>query len=256
MAWVAVAIGGSAALGSVTSYMGAKKSSAASAETAAAMRKSAKLQYKATMAQLDFAKQQYNEWQGIFGPIEQNLSSYYKNLSPDSFAALGIQNIEQEYSRSREQLDIALAKRGITDSGATVAGMTELEGNRLLGRAQVRAQAPTQVAQMQQGFLSVGLGQQAQLQQGINNAYSNQIGVFGQQVSNNLNQSNMYAQQAAQGYATAGSAIGQGINTYMTANAYQSQSNLNNAMAGSIQGNSQTGGQTVGQGMFSSGWWQ
>ena len=33
MAWVAVAIGGSAALGSATSYMGAKKSSAASAET-------------------------------------------------------------------------------------------------------------------------------------------------------------------------------------------------------------------------------
>lgn len=43
------------------------------------MRKSAKLQYKATMAQLDFAKQQYADWQrGIFGPIEQNLSSYYK----------------------------------------------------------------------------------------------------------------------------------------------------------------------------------
>ena len=255
MAWVAVAIGGSAALGSITSYSGAKKSSAASAETAAAMRKSAKLQYKATMAQLDFAKQQYNEWQGIFGPIEQNLSSYYKNLSPDSFAALGIQNIEQEYSRSREQLDIALAKRGITDSGATVAGMTELEGNRLLGRAQVRAQAPTQVAQMQQGFLSIGLGQQAQLQQGINNAYSNQIGVFGQQVSNNLNQSNMYAQQAAQGYATAGSAIGQGINTYMTANAYQSQSNLNNAMANNL-GNSTNYSTSPSSYGATSSWWQ
>ena len=251
MSGIATAIGVSAVIGAVSSNKSAKKSSAASAEAAAAAKKSAKLQYKASMAQLEFEKQQYADWQGIFGPIEQNLSSYYKNLSPDSFAALGIQNIEQEYSRSREQLDIALAKRGITDSGATVAGLTELEGNRLLGRAQVRAQAPTQVAQMQQGFLSVGLGQQAQLQQGINNAYSNQIGVFGQQVSNNLNQSNMYAQQAAQGYAGVGNAIGQGINTYMTANAYQSQSNLNNAMASNMQGNVQTGG----QGMFS-GWWE
>lgn len=255
MAWVAVAIGGSTVLGSATSFMGAKKSSAASAEAAAASKKAAKLQYKATMAQLDFAKQQYNDWQSIFGPIEQNLSSYYKNLSPDSFAALGIQNIEQEYSRSRELLDTDLAKRGITDSGATVAGMTELEGNRLLGRAQVRAQAPTQVAQMQQGFLSVGLGQQAQLQQGINSAYSNQMGVFGQQVSNNLNQSNMYAQQAAQGYATAGSAIGQGINTYMTANAYQSQSNLNNAMANNL-GNSTNYSTSPSSYGATSSWWQ
>lgn len=255
MAWVAVAIGGSAALGSITSYSGAKKSSAASAETAAAMRKSAKLQYKATMAQLDFAKQQYNEWQGIFGPIEQNLSSYYKNLSPDSFAALGIQNIEQEYTRSREQLDTAMAKRGITDSGANAAGLTELENSRMLGRAQARAQAPTQVAQMQQGFLSVGLGQQAQLQQGINNAYSNQINTLGQQVSNNLNQSNMYAQQAAQGYAGIGQSIGQGINTYMTANAYQSQSNLNNAMANNL-GNSTNYSTSPSSYGATSSWWQ
>ena len=255
MAWVAVAIGGSAVLGSATSYMGAKKSSAASAEAAAAMRKSAKLQYKATMEQLNFTKKQYADWQGIFGPIEQNLSSYYKNLSPDSFAALGIQNIEQEYSRSREQLDIALAKRGITDSGATVAGMTELEGNRLLGRAQVRAQAPTQVAQMQQGFLSIGLGQKAQLQTGINNAYSNQIGVFGQQVSDKLNQSNMYEQQAAAGYAGVGQSIGQGINTYMTANAYQSQSNLNNAMANNL-GNSTNYSTSPSSYGATSSWWK
>ena len=239
MAWVAVAIGGSAALGSVTSFMGAKKSSAASAEAAAASKQAAKLQYKASMAQLDFTKQQYADWQGIFGPIEQNLSSYYKNLSSDTFAALGIQNIEQEYTRSREQLDTAMAKRGITDSGANAAGLTELETGRMLGRAQARAQAPTQVANQQLGFLSVGLGQQAQLQNGINNAYSNQISTLGQQATNSMNQSNMYSQQAAAGYAGVGQSIGQGINTYMTANAYQSQTNLNNAMASRIQGNGQ-----------------
>ncbi len=239
MAWVAVAIGGSAALGSVTSFMGAKKSSAASAEAAAASKQAAKLQYKASMAQLDFAKQQYADWQGIFGPIEQNLSSYYKNLSSDTFAALGIQNIEQEYTRSREQLDTAMAKRGITDSGANAAGLTELETGRMLGRAQARAQAPTQVANQQLGFLSIGLGQQAQLQNGINNAYSNQINTLGQQATNSMNQSNMYSQQAAASYAGIGQSIGQGINTYMTANAYQSQTNLNNAMASRIQGNGQ-----------------
>lgn len=256
MSGIAVAIGGSAVVGGISSNNAAKKASASSAEAAAASKKAAKLQYQVSMAQLDFAKQQYNEWQGIFGPIEQNLSSYYKNLSSDTFAALGIQNIEQEYTRSREQLDTAMAKRGITDSGANAAGLTELETGRMLGRAQARAQAPTQVAQMQQGFLSIGLGQQAQLQQGISNAYSNQIGVFGQQVSNNLNQSNMYAQQAAQGYAGVGNAIGQGINTYMTANAYQSQSNLNNAMASNMQGNSTNYSTSPSSYGATSSWWQ
>lgn len=255
MSGIAVAIGGTAVIGAISSSSAARTSSAAASEAAAASKKAAKLQYQVSMAQLDFAKQQYNEWQGIFGPIEQNLSSYYKNLSSDTFAALGIQNIEQEYTRSREQLDTAMAKRGITDSGANAAGLTELENSRMLGRAQVRAQAPTQVANQQLGFLAIGLGQQAQLQQDISNAYSNQIGVLGQQVSNNLNQSNMYSQQAAAGYAGVGNAIGQGINTYMTANAYQSQSNLNNAMANNL-GNSTNYSTSPSSYGATSSWWQ
>ncbi len=255
MSGIAVAIGGTAVIGAISSSSAARKSSAAASEAAAASKKAAKLQYQVSMAQLDFAKQQYNEWQGIFGPIEQNLSSYYKNLSSDTFAALGIQNIEQEYTRSREQLDTAMAKRGITDSGANAAGLTELENSRMLGRAQARAQAPTQVANQQLGFLSIGLGQQAQLQNGINNAYSNQINTLGQQATNSMNQSNMYSQQAAAGYAGVGNAIGQGINTYMTANAYQSQSNLNNAMANNL-GNSTNYSTSPSSYGATSSWWQ
>lgn len=255
MSGIAVAIGGTAVIGAMSSSSAASKSSAASSEAAAASKKAAKLQYQVSMAQLDFAKQQYNEWQGIFGPIEQNLSSYYKNLSSDTFAALGIQNIEQEYTRSREQLDTAMAKRGITDSGANAAGLTELETGRMLGRAQARAQAPTQVANQQLGFLSIGLGQQAQLQNGINNAYSNQINTLGQQATNSMNQSNMYSQQAAASYAGIGQSIGQGINTYMTANAYQSQSNLNNAMANNL-GNSTNYSTSPSSYGATSSWWQ
>lgn len=255
MSAIAVAIGGTAIIGAISSSNSAKKASSSAAEAAAASKKAAKLQYQVSMAQLDFAKQQYNEWQGIFGPIEQNLSSYYKNLSSDTFAALGIQNIEQEYTRSREQLDTAMAKRGITDSGANAAGLTELENSRMLGRAQARAQAPTQVANQQLGFLSIGLGQQAQLQNGINNAYSNQINTLGQQATNSMNQSNMYSQQAAASYAGIGQSIGQGINTYMTANAYQSQSNLNNAMANNL-GNSTNYSTSPSSYGATSSWWQ
>ena len=255
MSGIAVAIGGTAVIGAISSSSAARKSSAAASEAAAASKTAAKLQYQVSMAQLDFAKQQYNEWQGIFGPIEQNLSSYYKNLSSDTFAALGIQNIEQEYTRSREQLDTAMAKRGITDSGANAAGLTELENSRMLGRAQARAQAPTQVANQQLGFLSIGLGQKAQLQTDINNAYSNQINIRGQQATNSMNQSNMYSQQAAAGYAGVGQSIGQGINTYMTANAYQSQSNLNNAMANNL-GNSTNYSTSPSSYGATSSWWQ
>lgn len=231
---IETAIIGSAVLGAAASATSAKSASKSSSAATASADAAARLQYEASSEQLAFSKQQYDDWQNIFGPIQDNLSSYYKNLSSDSVASLGIQNIEKEYARSSQLLDQSLAKRGITNSGATTQGMTQLESARMLGRAEVQANAPMVAAQQQQGFLSIGLGAQQQATAGINSAYGNQINLLGQQAANSISQANNYSNQAAAGYAGIGSSIGQGINTYMTYNAYQSQNNLNNAMASKI----------------------
>jgi len=234
MSGIATAIVGSAVVGAVSSSNAASSASSASKAATASADAAAQLQYETSNAQLEFSKQQYDDWQSIFGPIQDNLSSYYKNLSSDTVASLGIQNIEKEYARSSQLLDQSLAKRGLSNSGATTQSMTQLESARMLGRAEVQANAPMVSAQQQQGFLSIGLGAQQQAAAGINSAYGNQISLLGQQAVNATSQANNYSNQAAAGYAGIGSSIGQGINTYMTYNAYQSQNNLNNAVANKI----------------------
>lgn len=245
---IETAIIGAATVGALSSSKSAKSASKASSAATASADAAAKLQYEASAEQLAFQKQQYDDWQSIFGPIQDNLSSYYKNLSSDTVASLGIQNIEKQYMQSRTNLDTALAKRGITNSGATVAGLTQLESARMLGKAEVQANAPAQTAAQQLGFLSVGLGQQSSLQQGISNSYTNQMNMLGQQSTNQLNQANQYSNQAAQAYSGIGSSIGSGINNYMTYNAYQSQNNLNNALANTASNPSSYGA--------TSSWWQ
>lgn len=112
----------------------------------------------AHQTELGFAQQQYNDWQEIYGPIQDNLAEYYNNLSPDTYAAQGIQYAEEEFARASEALNQSLAQRGITDSG--VAASMEMSNQLDLARtrADIRQKAPEVVANQQLGFLSVGMG--------------------------------------------------------------------------------------------------
>ena len=250
---IETAIIGSAVLGAASSASAAKSSSKAAKSATASADAAAQLQYEASSEQLAFSKQQYDDWQNIYGPIQDNLSTYYKNLSSDTVASLGIQNIEKEYARSSQLLEQSLAKRGLSNSGATTQSITQLESARMLGRAEVQANAPMVSAQQQSAFLSAGLGIQSQALSGINSAFGNQINLLGQQASNATSQANNYSNQAAAGYAGIGSSVGQGINTYMTYNAYQSQNNLNNALANKVSTPSTTPSTT---GMLGNSWWK
>ena len=249
------AIAGAAVVGAGASYMSAKSASKSSSAATAAASEAAQMQNEASLAQLEFQKQQYSDWENIFGPIQENLSSYYKSMKPETLSAIGIQNIEKSYNQSKKALDTGLAQRGLTGSGQQAAALTQLETSKMLAKAEVRTNAPQQVAQQQLGFLSAGLGLQSNLQQGISGAYTNQMNALGNQASNSLAQASNYGQQAAAGYAGIGSSIGSGISTYMTANAYQSQANLNNAMANSL-GNSTNYSTSPSSYGATSSWWQ
>ena len=252
---IETAIIGSAVVGAAASASAAKSSSKAAKSATKSADAAAQLQYEASSEQLAFSKQQYDDWQSIYGPIQDNLSNYYKNLSSDTVASLGIQNIEKEYARSSQLLDQSLAKRGLSNSGATTQSITQLESARMLGRAEVQANAPMVSAQQQSAFLSAGLGAQSQALSGINSAFGNQINLLGQQAANSTSQANNYSNQAAAGYAGIGSSVGQGINTYMTYNAYQSQNALNNALANKI-GNSTNYSTSPSSYGATSSWWQ
>ena len=215
------AIIGAAAIGAVASNSAASKASSSANAAMASADAQAQLQFEMGMEQLDFQKQQYEDWEAIFGPIQENLSSYYQNLTPDSYAAQGLQGLQQSYQVSRQNLDKNLASRGISDSGVAAAAQTQLEASRMSIAAGIKQSANDQVTQQQSSFLGLGLGQQGALQAGVANSYSNLSNIYGQQSANNMSMSQTYSSQAAQANAGIGQSIGQGVSTYMTYNALQ-----------------------------------
>lgn len=236
------AIIGSAVVGAGASAMASKSASKSADKQANIQSESNRLQYELSKEQLEFNKQQYDDWQEIFGDVSKNLADYYNDMDATTYEALGIQNIEQEYTRSRQQLDQALAKRGITNSGAAANALTDLETMRMLGRADASTNAAATVAQQQQSFYGMGLGSQANAQAGINNAYGNQISVLGQQASQAGQQAMVYGQQAGNAMAGVGNAVGSGISNYMQ---YQATQN-NPSNSGVTWTNNNTAGGTGG----------
>lgn len=196
---------GAAVVGGISSASAASKaSSAANAQTAAAT--------EATAASLEFQKQQYEDWKGTFGDVQETLSKYYSNMDPDVLAAANIQAINQQYTQAKTNLDQTLAQRGLATSGAAAQGNVQLEQSAATARASAIANAPIQAAQEQMNFLRAGLGLESSITSNISSAYSNQaqtaLGLAGQQ-----------NQLAAAAGKNVGSAIGSGLNAYSTYNA-------------------------------------
>ena len=67
MTWGLTAVAGATVIGA-----GMQASSASDAADAAA---------QASAEELAFAQQQYDDWQEVYGPIQDNLSDYYSNLT-------------------------------------------------------------------------------------------------------------------------------------------------------------------------------
>ena len=219
------AIIGSAVLGAASSASASSKASkSADAATAASS--------EAAANQLAFTKEQYEDWKATFGDVQDNLSAFYKSLTPDSFAASGIQSLNTQYAAASKKIDQALAQRGIAGSGLQAQAQTDLMNQQAQASAQIKAEAPLKVAQEQMKFLSLGLGQGTAAAASVGSAY-------GTQVNLGANQAAGYNAQAAQASAGIGSSLSSGINSYMSYNAMQNQSALLQTALGAGAGTSQ-----------------
>jgi len=112
----------------------------------------------ANAAALQFQKQQYQDWQDTFGPIQDNLSKYYQNISPDYFEATGLTNFMTERAAQVKQLDTTLAQRGLSNSGLAATMKRETAIDTAEQRAAIRTNATTQAAAAQSNFLQIGTG--------------------------------------------------------------------------------------------------
>jgi len=212
MSVVAAAVVGSAVVGAVSSASASSKASkSANAATAAASESSA--------AQLEFAKEQYADWEKVYGPIQENLSAYYNSLTPEKYETQSIQAINQSYANANKQITQSLAQRGIATSGLAAQAQVDLSTKQAQDTATVRATSDQVVANEKMKFLSLGMGQYANTIAGVSNAYGNQANLAAQQ-------SIMYSNQAAQAAQGVGTALGSGVNSYLSYNAMQNQNLL------------------------------
>lgn len=188
MTAVATAMVGSAIIGGVVASNNADKAD-----------KTAK---KLSSDQMAFEQQKVDDWNEVYGPIQDNLGDYYNNLTPEYYETIGLENFAQEQQTAMTRLSESLAQRGIDPSSGIQASLTaqsELEGAE--GRAGIRRDAPRQAAEDKSRFLQIGLGKSP-----------------GSSMSQTLAQQSQSAQQrATQSEQAAGQAIGSAISTAGTA---------------------------------------
>lgn len=223
---VAGAIGASAGISALSNIfsgiVASKDAEKAAKAQAEALNRMVDLQNE----QLQLYKDELDNFQSVFGDVQQNLKNYYSGLSADSVAAKDIQNLEVEFNRVNTQLNQQLAQRGLTGSGAAVAANTALASNLATNRAEARSNAAQKVANQQLGWYSLGTQQKQAALAGLSGAYgqamqgqSNLASIYGQQASNAAN-------AATQSFANVGSTITNAIGTGIVANALNGGSTL------------------------------
>ena len=121
---------------------------------------------------LAFAQEQYDDWMRIYGPIQDNLGEFFGGLTADTFSALGLEAYQKEFEQQQVELDEFFATNDI-DLGIQTDITSGQNLQRARDRAEIKAEAPFKVAEVQQSFLSAGSGQKDNAVNAMNNARSN-----------------------------------------------------------------------------------
>lgn len=112
----------------------------------------------ASAAELRFAEEQQARFEEIYGPVEDNLASYYNQLTPDYYAVQGLEAFQQEQDQALTKVRETLAQRGLADSGVAAATEIAFGQSEAQNRARIISEAPEKVAAKKLDFLSVGKG--------------------------------------------------------------------------------------------------
>ena len=146
MAWAVTAVAGATL---VSGYMGSRAADKASDAAS-----------DSSDAQLSFEYEKYDDWNETYGPLQDNLANYYNNVTPEYYAAVGVEKFNEEFQVGMKRIDESFAQRGI-DPSSGIAGSikSQAELNAAETRAGIRREAPRQATEDQSRFLQIGMGQ-------------------------------------------------------------------------------------------------
>ena len=99
MSWaITAAVGVSA----YSSYQSGKASDRAARSAAAA-----------DAAALEFERQRYEDWKGVYGDLQENLSSY-SSLTPEMYAQRGLEQFQREQENALTRARVALCHHDLS----------------------------------------------------------------------------------------------------------------------------------------------
>lgn len=170
----------------LTDYAGQKNARDIANRNSDLANKQADRSYGLTKDQLEFQKSQYNDWKNIYGPLQEDLGTYFKNLTGDKLAAQQIEAIQRESQQAQTNVDQQLAQRGLSQSGLQAEAIMRNQLTSSMAKANARANSDQLAANQKIGFLGLGLGQGTNML-GINAQVANQgassaigaMGVYG-----------------------------------------------------------------------------
>ena len=135
---------------------------------------SAKVQKNA----LNFQKERYQHWKDIYGPLQEDLGTYYKNLTGETLSNNEVQKIQMELQQANEQTSNMLAAKGISGSGVEASLLNDNTFKADMLKAQAVATADSRAMAQKTSFLNAGLGLETSIAGSMNNAganYSNSL---------------------------------------------------------------------------------
>lgn len=169
--------------------------------------KASKLAAQSEANALAFSKEQYNDWKAIFGPLQDNLASYYNSLTPSRIEAQGKQAIELERDQWLSRIEEDFAARGLLDSALASSAVSGVERQVATAKAEVAATAPEKAAQQKLNFLSLGYGQ---------NPTGMVQNTLNMQAGDARSRANAAAEAAGEAFGSAISTTGTALSDYYT----------------------------------------
>lgn len=146
---------------------------------------------------LDFQRQQYRDWQTIYGELQTNLGNYYNNLGTERIVSLGLQEQQKAHQQTIQQIRQSMAQRGIQDSKFETYMLSNAEMDNSARRAGIRSSAEDLANQQKMRFLGLGLGQGSEMLGQINAASNTGVSAFSNQANIYNNQFTAYSNNNA-----------------------------------------------------------
>ena len=157
-------------------------------------------------------KARYDE---IYGDVEKNLGDFYSALTPETFAAAGIEHEVKQYEQAGQRITESMAQRNLDSSGLVASVESQAELGHAERKANIRHEAPLKVAEAKAGFVASSGGRPGSPPRTGAAPGTSNVSNAMRSISNTMGRNAQAdANRTSQAYSSVGNIIGTGLQLY------------------------------------------